>query len=83
MVTTTLTGLPVPGYGPKSFLPDVVLMDIRMPGVKYVFGADADIATRLYMSEATVMARVSRVLTKLGAANRVQVAILVRDAGLA
>jgi DNA-binding NarL/FixJ family response regulator len=34
------------------------------------------------MSEATVKAHRSRVLTKLGAANRVQVAILVRDAGL-
>jgi DNA-binding NarL/FixJ family response regulator len=34
------------------------------------------------MSEATVKAHVSRVLTKLNAANRVQIAILVRDAGL-
>jgi DNA-binding NarL/FixJ family response regulator len=44
---------------------------------------NADIATMLYMSEATVKAHVSRVLTKLGVTNRVQVAILVRDAGLA
>jgi len=35
------------------------------------------------MSEATVKAHVSRALAKLGAANRVQVAIIVRDAGLA
>jgi DNA-binding NarL/FixJ family response regulator len=33
------------------------------------------------MSEATVKAHVSHILTKLGAANRVQVAILIRDAG--
>ena len=45
--------------------------------------SNADIAVRLYMSEATVKAHVSRVLAKLGAANRVQVAILARDAGLA
>ena len=45
--------------------------------------SNADIAARLYMSEATVKAHVSRVLAKLGAANRVQVAILARDAGLA
>jgi DNA-binding NarL/FixJ family response regulator len=45
--------------------------------------SNADIAASLYMSEATVKAHVSRVLTKLGVANRVQVAILVRDAGLA
>jgi len=44
--------------------------------------SNADIAGQLYMSEATVKAHVSRVLTKLNAANRVQIAILVRDAGL-
>jgi DNA-binding NarL/FixJ family response regulator len=45
--------------------------------------SNAEIAARLYMSEATVKAHVSRVLAKLGAANRVQVAIMARDAGLA
>ena len=45
--------------------------------------ANAEIAARLFMSEATVKAHVSRVIAKLGAANRVQVAITVRDAGLA
>ena len=45
--------------------------------------SNAEIAGRLYMSEATVKAHVSRLLTKLGAANRVQVAIVVHDAGLA
>jgi DNA-binding NarL/FixJ family response regulator len=45
--------------------------------------SNADIGTRLYMSEATVKAHVSRVLVKLGVANRVQVAIMARDAGLA
>ena len=44
--------------------------------------SNADIAGLLYMSEATVKAHVSRVLTKLNAANRVQVAITIRDAGL-
>ena len=34
------------------------------------------------MSEATVKAHVSRLLTKLDAGNRVQVAILAHDAGL-
>jgi DNA-binding NarL/FixJ family response regulator len=34
------------------------------------------------MSEATVKAHVSRVLAKLNAANRVQIAIIVRDADL-
>ena len=45
--------------------------------------SNAEIAARLYMSEATVKSHVSRVMAKLGAANRVQVAIIARDAGLA
>jgi DNA-binding NarL/FixJ family response regulator len=44
--------------------------------------SNADIARQLYMSEATVKAHLSRILAKLNAANRVQVAIIVRDAGL-
>ncbi len=44
--------------------------------------SNADIAAHLYMSEATVKAHVSHVLAKLNAANRVQVAIMMRDAGL-
>jgi DNA-binding NarL/FixJ family response regulator len=42
--------------------------------------SNADIAAQLYMSEATVKAHVSRLLTKLDATNRVQIAILVHDA---
>jgi DNA-binding NarL/FixJ family response regulator len=45
--------------------------------------SNADIAAQLYLSEATVKAYVSRLLAKLDAANRVQIAILVHDAGLA
>jgi DNA-binding NarL/FixJ family response regulator len=45
--------------------------------------SNAEIAAALYMSEATVKTHVSRLLTKLGVANRVQIAILVHDAGLA
>lgn len=44
--------------------------------------SNADIARQLYMSEATVKAHLSRGLAKLNAANRVQIAIVVRDAGL-
>jgi DNA-binding NarL/FixJ family response regulator len=44
--------------------------------------SNAEIGGRLFMSEATVKAHVSRVLAKLGMGNRVQAAILVHDAGL-
>jgi len=43
----------------------------------------AEIAQQLNLSEATVKAHVSRLLTKLEVTNGVQLAITVRDAGLA
>ena len=45
--------------------------------------SNAEIAGRLFMSEATVKSHVSRLFAKLDATNRVQVAITVHDAGLA
>ena len=42
--------------------------------------SNADIAAHLHMSLATVKAHVSRLLAKLGAENRVQIALLVQDA---
>ncbi|MFE1754773.1 response regulator [Streptomyces anandii] len=44
--------------------------------------ANAQIAAELFVSVATVKAHVSRVLTKLALNNRVQIALLVHDAGL-
>jgi DNA-binding NarL/FixJ family response regulator len=44
--------------------------------------SNAEIATGLFMSVATVKAHVSRILTKLELNNRVQVALMVHDAGL-
>ncbi|USQ76530.1 response regulator [Ornithinimicrobium cryptoxanthini] len=44
--------------------------------------SNAQIAARLYMGVPTVKAHVSRVLDKLGAGNRTQIALLVHDAGL-
>ena len=43
---------------------------------------NAEIAAELFMSVATVKAHVSRLLTRLDLNNRVQVALLVHDAGL-
>ncbi|MFE3501403.1 response regulator [Kitasatospora sp. NPDC059160] len=44
--------------------------------------SNAEIAGVLGMRESTVKAHVSRILTALGVANRVQAALLARDAGL-
>jgi len=44
--------------------------------------SNAEIADTLFLSEATVKAHVSRLLTRLGLNNRVQIAMLVHDAGL-
>ncbi len=44
--------------------------------------SNAQIAAEAYLSVATVKAHVSRLLTKLEASNRVQVALVVHDAGL-
>ena len=41
--------------------------------------SNAEISAQLFMSVATVKAYVSRILTKLGCSNRVQIAILVHD----
>ncbi|MER6998810.1 response regulator transcription factor [Streptomyces sp. NPDC000410] len=44
--------------------------------------SNAEIAAGLYMSVPTVKTHVSRILAKLGLNNRVQIALLVHDAGL-
>jgi DNA-binding NarL/FixJ family response regulator len=42
--------------------------------------SNAEVATQLFMSEATVKSHVSRLFTKLDVGNRVQIAIVVHDA---
>jgi DNA-binding NarL/FixJ family response regulator len=44
--------------------------------------SNSEIATELYLSVPTVKSHVSRLLTKLDSTNRVQVAMVVHDAGL-
>ncbi|MEU3721246.1 response regulator transcription factor [Streptomyces sp. NPDC031705] len=57
----------------------------RERGVLALLGeglSNADAGRRLHMSEATVKTYVSRILAKLACENRVQAALLARDAGL-
>lgn len=44
--------------------------------------SNAQIAARLYLSEATIKGYVSRMLDKLGCVNRTQAGLLARDAGI-
>ncbi len=45
--------------------------------------SNAEIATDLDMSQSTVKVHIGRIMNKLGAVNRTQVAIITHDAGLA
>ncbi len=45
--------------------------------------SNADLATRLGITEATAKTHVSRVLAKLGCTSRVQAAIIAKESGLA
>ncbi|MGG8409094.1 response regulator [Streptomyces sp. 12297] len=63
----------------------VAELNERELGVLALLGeglSNADAGRRLHMSEATVKTYVSRILAKLGCDNRVQAALLARDAGL-
>lgn len=60
-------------------------LSVREREVLALVGAgctNAEVAARLYLTEGTVKGYVSAILTKLGAENRVQVAILAHRAGL-
>jgi len=70
---------PGPGTAPGPDL-DVLTDRERTVAVAVADGAtNAQIASQLYVSPATVKATVSRILTKLGLENRVQIAVIVRN----
>ena len=72
---------PAPGRGPA---PDTELSD-REREVLQLLGSgesNAELAKRLFVSEATVKTYVSRLLAKLDLTNRTQAAILAHEAGL-
>ena len=70
----------------QEALADMDLLNERERDVALAIGAgrsNAEIASELFMSVATVKAHVTRILDKWGCENRVQVAVRVHDAGLA
>ena len=78
--TSSAAKPPIGTNGPRSSSPRPPDRE-REVGTAVGAGAStAGIAASLHMSEATVKAHVSRLLSKLNVTNRVQIAILVRDA---
>ncbi|MEV6650162.1 response regulator transcription factor [Streptomyces sp. NPDC051219] len=70
---------------PAAARAKVAALSERERGVLALLGeglSNAEAGKRLHMSEATVKTYVSRILSKLECGNRVQAALLARDAGL-
>ena len=72
---------------PQSALPDLLArLTAREQEVAVCVGrglSNAEVATELHLSVPTVKAHVSKLLEKLEVTNRVQIAVIVHDAGLA
>lgn len=88
ILSPTLTGRLSRTYGrrvPDDLRGRMATLSERELGVLRLIAqglSNAEIGSELFLSEATVKAHVTHILTKLGAANRVQVAIAAYRAGL-
>ncbi|MFE9407060.1 response regulator [Streptomyces sp. NPDC006530] len=85
LMTQVAGGAAAPGDRAARARERVALLAEREREVAVAVGrghSNAEISARLYLSVPTVKTHVSRVLAKLGLNNRVQIALLVHDAGL-
>ena len=74
-------------WGTNRLTADVPVRTVRPPAERRLKKvgegkSNAEISATLYLSVPTVKTHVSRILTKLDLNNRVQIALLVHDAGL-
>ena len=83
-VTRLVLGLVTPAAGRREHAANRLTVlsarETQIAGLVAQGLSNAEIGRRVHMSEPTIKTYVSRVLTKLDCANRVEVALLVRDA---
>jgi DNA-binding NarL/FixJ family response regulator len=85
LIARVSTEVPDRSNGPRAARQRIASLTDREREVAVVLArglSNAEIAAELYLSVPTVKTHLSRILDKLGAANRVQAAIAVHDAGL-
>ncbi|KAA2258851.1 response regulator transcription factor [Solihabitans fulvus] len=87
-VTSRVVGMVADGSQPRKQeaqrkIAGLTERELEVLGLLGFGMSNADVGQRLHMSEATVKTYVSRLLVKLDVTNRVQAALLARDAGLA
>jgi DNA-binding NarL/FixJ family response regulator len=66
----------------RARLTDLTARELEVLACLGLGMSNQQIGRRLYLSEATVKGHISRLLVKLGCANRTQAGLLARDAGL-